>query len=228
MQERIKIFIEESFVDASLDREERSDLYDLLSNMDADQQRFLRNQAFSELREKIITTNPTKEQVLPMMKWLEKIIKSIDNHNQSEAVNSQAYFSPGEECRNAIIRRLSRAKKRIDICVFTISDNEITRAIEQAFERGVPLRIVTDNDKANDRGSDIYHLQQRGIPLCMDISSNHMHHKFALVDDELINGSFNWTRSATERNEENIVITNHKGLIGQFEDAFNALWCSYS
>jgi phosphatidylserine/phosphatidylglycerophosphate/cardiolipin synthase-like enzyme len=228
MQQIIKDFIDQSFQDECLDNLERNELYELLDKLDGDQQRYLRNQAFGRLREQLSDTHPPKGNLLAMMKWLEKIVKSIDNHKQSQHIESKAYFSPGDDCRNAIIRLLGKAKQRVDICVFTISDNEITQAVEQAYKRGVPMRIVTDNDKANDRGSDVYALQQMGVPLCMDISSNHMHHKFALIDDQLINGSFNWTRSATERNEENIVVTNQKELVEQFESTFESLWKTFS
>ena len=117
---------------------------------------------------------------------------------------------------------MSQARERVDICVFTISDNRITEAIKSVYQRKVAIRIITDNVRF-DRGSDVEALQAMA-PLRVDKTSNHMHHKFALVDQRLINGSFNWSRSATDDNQVIIVVTDDAGLISQFEDSFEYLW----
>ena len=60
----------------------------------------------------------------------------------------------------------------------------------------------------------------------MDIGNEaHMHHKFAIFDgDLLLNGSFNWTRSASELNEENLIITPDPVLVRAFAGRFEELW----
>ena len=64
-----------------------------------------------------------------------------------------------------------------------------------------------------------------GISVRTDHSSNFMHHKFVLVDGQLlINGSFNWTRNAITGNQENVIITNHKKVVGAFQAEFEQLW----
>lgn len=140
---------------------------------------------------------------------------------------NEAYFSPGNDCKNAIIDEINKATKSIKICVFTISDNDISRAIEEAYQRRIEIKIITDDDKSNDKGSDIYTLFHSGIEIKTDRSENHMHHKFAIIDDEiLISGSFNWTRSASKYNQENIIITDNSVLISKFQNQFEFLWKS--
>ena len=64
-----------------------------------------------------------------------------------------------------------------------------------------------------------------GICVRTDHSSNFMHHKFVLVDGQLlINGSFNWTRNAITGNQENALITNHHKVVGAFQAEFEQLW----
>ena len=136
----------------------------------------------------------------------------------------QAYFSPGDKCLDCITKMLRSSRKSIDICVFTITDNRIARAIKSAYQRDVAIRIITDNDKVNDRGSDIYELSGLGIPVVIDETSDHMHHKFAIFDEKvLLTGSYNWTRSAATQNE-NIVILNNAKLIDAFQTEFDRLW----
>ncbi len=113
----------------------------------------------------------------------------------------------------------------MDICVFTISDDQITAAILGAYKRGVKVRIISDNDKSGDRGSDIDYLKNNNLMIKLDNTAHHMHHKFAIVDNTaLINGSFNWTRSASQYNEENIVISYEAKLLAEFSHLFNQLW----
>ncbi len=52
-----------------------------------------------------------------------------------------------------------------------------------------------------------------------------MHHKCAIIDKHiLMNGSFNWTRQATNRNIENVLITDKPKLVMPFLEEFNKLW----
>tara|TARA_R110001592_G_scaffold341474_2_gene630581 strand:+ start:15757 stop:16116 length:360 start_codon:yes stop_codon:yes gene_type:complete len=113
----------------------------------------------------------------------------------------------------------------MDICVFTISDNNISEAILSAHKKGINVRVISDNDKANDKGSDVYYLAEKGVDVKLDTSPNHMHHKFAIFDQKvLVNGSFNWTRSASTVNEENITVLYDASLITSFTTTFESLW----
>ena len=84
---------------------------------------------------------------------------------------------------------------------------------------------MTDDDKRFDAGSDIDRLQRAGIAVATDDGPAHMHHKFALFDDRvLVNGSFNWTRSASHANEENLLLTDDGVAVAAFAARFDELW----
>ena len=125
----------------------------------------------------------------------------------------------------AIIQSLKNAKESIKICVFTISDNDITDAIISARKRGVSVKVITDNDKLNDRGSDIRSIAEAGIVVKIDQKDSHMHHKFCLIDKKiLLTGSYNWTRSAAERNQENLLVTEEPKMVKSYLREFEKLW----
>jgi phosphatidylserine/phosphatidylglycerophosphate/cardiolipin synthase-like enzyme len=133
----------------------------------------------------------------------------------------EAYFSPGEDCLNHIIKLIKSAQKHLEICVFTISDDRISRAILAAYSRGVSLRIITDNDKVWDDGSDIETLFNEGVVVKVDDTSYHMHHKFMLVDRKvLLTGSYNWTRAAAQYNQENVLSGSDPYLLTKFQLEF--------
>ena len=67
-----------------------------------------------------------------------------------------------------------------------------------------------------------------GIPVKVDYDPNeqsHMHHKFCVIDNRVVmTGSFNWTRSASDRNYENIMITSQKACVKQYHTYFQRMW----
>ena len=161
-----------------------------------------------------------------VLEWLEALLKLLDRlEPKAEVLVAEAYFSPQDECWRRIVHLLDGARQRVDICVFTITDDRLSDAIVAAHRRGVAVRVLTDDEKAEDEGSDIERLHQAGIPLRTDRTMHHMHHKFAIFDNGLLlNGSYNWTRGASLYNEENFVVTDEPRLISAYSKAFEQLW----
>ena len=110
----------------------------------------------------------------------------------------------------------------------TITDDRIARALLDAHARRVKVRVLSDNEKAEDLGSDIPRLQQAGVPVVIDRTPKHMHHKFALFDRRvLLTGSYDWTRSAADDNQENLIVTSDDKLVAAFGAEFDRLWRSF-
>jgi len=218
--------LERSIVDGLLTSAEKSALAADLQKRPwrIDQLRQLRNHAFELVLQR--ARNPSAAPSMPaLVKWLSDVVKMLDQVNQGAPVDTEVWFSPGSECRSALVGHFAACRKRVDICVFTIADDAITTAIRAAHQRGVVVRIISDNDKRLDSGSDIAELINAGIDLRLDDSDAHMHHKFVIFDQRwLLNGSFNWTRSASQFNDENLVATNDPQQLQQFSTQFEALW----
>lgn len=158
--------------------------------------------------------------------WLEAATRVLEEKVEQPKVQaSTVFFSPGEYCLNAIVSQIESARKTLDICVFTISDDRISDAIVDRHESRVRVRILTDNEKLMDVGSDIERLVRAGIPVRVDRTQHHMHHKFAVIDGTtVVTGSYNWTRSACQYNEENIVIMMEHGVVGAYAREFEKMW----
>lgn len=160
-----------------------------------------------------------------ILDWLQEVSKLLVTTTQSKPRTADALFEPHDDCAARIISLLDRSRSDVQICVFTITDNSVVGAILGAHRRGVNVRIITDGDKAEDRGSDIARLKAEGVPVRADFASDHMHHKFAVFDGKiLVTGSYNWTRGAATRNLENIVVCDDSRLVKPFRDEFARLW----
>ncbi len=209
--------------DYRLSKGERQALKDVIRDAALDDQMrgVLRHELFELARHEV--PDPQSREILD---WLEETNKLLlpPTGDGNEAF-ANAYFSPGEQCTQQILGLLNRTLKCADLCVFTITDDRICEAIRAAHRRGVALRIISDNDKALDLGSDIAQLRALGVPLRLDQTPDHMHHKFAVFDRALIlTGSFNWTRSAADNNQENLVVSNDRRLVQAFLREFERLW----
>jgi phosphatidylserine/phosphatidylglycerophosphate/cardiolipin synthase-like enzyme len=156
--------------------------------------------------------------------WLEEANKLILPKLKSESY-CKAFFSPGDNCLNAILEQIGNAISKIDICVFTISDDRIKNKLLYKNKLGMKIRILTDNDKVFDPGSDVQSLAKAGIAVKVDNTLNHMHNKFAVFDNKVVlTGSYNWTRSAALYNQENLLICNDQKLINEYSNEFEKLW----
>jgi mitochondrial cardiolipin hydrolase len=216
--EQIIKHLQESTTDDFLSKQEKRTLKEMLAvqPLDANQINFVRSKIFE-----LASAKANSENFQFVLEW----VKAATSALQTPSPDLDTYFSPGDSCRNSITKQISTATQDLLVCVFTISDDLITQSLIAAHRRGVNIRLITDNEKSFDKGSDIAQLASEGIALRMDTTPNHMHHKFMVVDQHsVLTGSYNWTRSAARFNHENIIVTRDPSTVRTFIHEFNKLW----
>jgi cardiolipin hydrolase len=225
--EQVDSWLGGTLEDRRLSRPERQALREVAASLEsASDLEAIRRRAFELAR-----TALSVPADLPVLDWLEDVVKALKEGGGAavDRTIASAHFSPGDECLRAITGLLDRSKRTADVCVFTITDDRLANAMIAAHRRGVAVRVITDNAKADDLGSDAGRLEASGIPLRVDRSPYHMHHKFAVFDGAtLLTGSYNWTRGAAVDNEENLIVTNEPRLVGPFLATFERLWSKLS
>ncbi|XP_049326097.1 mitochondrial cardiolipin hydrolase [Astyanax mexicanus] len=125
-----------------------------------------------------------------------------------------------------LLEHLLSACVSLELCVFSFSQLELSRAVLLLHGRGLAVRVLTDRDYMSITGSQIGALRRAGICVRHELSKVvHMHHKFALVDGrKLITGSLNWTATAVQSNKENVIVTEEPELVQPYRDEFSRLW----
>ncbi len=217
--DQLLAYLESSIADEIFSKNEKKTFKSLVREalLDQNQLNFLRSRIYELANERI---SPANYQFI--LEWI-KVANSALIGPTPETTD--AFFSPGEACRNVIVRQIESATTQLNICVFTISDDIITNSLLTAHKKGVPIKLITDNDKSFDAGSDVEQLARAGIAVKMDTTPNHMHHKFMVADQRtLITGSYNWTLSAARYNHENILVSREAGVIKSFAQQFDQLW----
>jgi len=135
------------------------------------------------------------------------------------------YFSPEDNVERIIVKRLEKAKKSIHFLAFSFTSDGIGDAMIKKHRQGVKVLGVIEK-----RGSDTRHCEYKrfvseGIPVHLDRNRYVMHHKVIIIDGEqVITGSYNFTKGASTKNDENIVIVNSTELAAQYLDEFSRLY----
>jgi phosphatidylserine/phosphatidylglycerophosphate/cardiolipin synthase-like enzyme len=145
----------------------------------------------------------------------------------------QACFSPYGKCSSHIVREIGQAQKEILVAVYAFTNEEIAWALVKASQRGVKVQVVLDQDfDATNDGSKKSFLEKQRIPIRrisgLDKGSGAglMHQKFAVIDRKvLLTGSYNWTVSAENSNDENLLVFRDAApLAEEYRKEFFRLW----
>ncbi len=141
------------------------------------------------------------------------------------AQNIDVYFSPNGGCQQAVISEIRKATQTIDIAMYYLSSREIAQALVRAHDNNVRVRIVLDQGQEIESASKSGYLIKHGFQIRYHLGFGLMHNKFAIIDGKsMITGSFNWTLTAEERNEENLLVISDRKTIEKYEGRFDYLW----
>lgn len=121
---------------------------------------------------------------------------------------------------------ISRAKRTIDIAVYEFDNQEITQAVLQAHQRGVQVRVVTDDETfSSPEDTTLDDLEAAGIPIITDNRSGLMHDKFIILDGTTVwSGSWNFTESATYNNNENSLVFASSTIAAIYQAEFDEMF----
>jgi phosphatidylserine/phosphatidylglycerophosphate/cardiolipin synthase-like enzyme len=118
------------------------------------------------------------------------------------------YFSPDDHVLNALYTLLSRSEESIYFLAFSFTSNELGAIVREKAEAGLDIKGVMDEEQvASNTGTEYDPFRQAGLDVRIDGIDGQMHHKLFIVDEKIVVlGSYNFSRSAEERNDENIII----------------------
>lgn len=122
-------------------------------------------------------------------------------------------FTPGENCACQIIQEIKQAKKQILVQAYVFSDLSIAQALIRAKQRGLDVKIILDKSQLKGKFTLLNFFRKHKISVVIGCLPGIAHNKIIIIDnDTVITGSYNYTRSATKRNAENLLIIKDSGL----------------
>jgi phosphatidylserine/phosphatidylglycerophosphate/cardiolipin synthase-like enzyme len=145
---------------------------------------------------------------------------------QIEGVGVEVLFSPDDDVQDRVLSIMRKSKESIYFMAFSFTDDDLGEAIRAGAKRGIDVAGVMDADQIKfNIGTEFDYFKQDGLKVFLDGFSGQMHHKAIIVDEEiLIAGSYNFTRSAATRNDENVVIIYDEDIAGFYLQEFQRIF----
>ncbi len=129
-------------------------------------------------------------------------------------------FSAVMDCSSILQGYLRKANKSIYVMVYSFTQDELGDALIDAMERGVEVVVIVE-EKQVSQYSEVEKLRNAGVETYLDGNPFLMHHKVAIIDDVfVITGSYNWSKSAEDRNDENLIVLRGRELATLFMNEF--------
>jgi phosphatidylserine/phosphatidylglycerophosphate/cardiolipin synthase-like enzyme len=138
------------------------------------------------------------------------------------------YFSPDDGAADAIIAALQDAEESIYFLAFSFTSDPIADVLLQQAADGVEVAGVFERRQyESNTGGEFDRLAAAGLDVRLDGNEYSMHHKVFIIDGEtVITGSYNFSRSAEQRNDENVLIIRNPAVaaryLNEFERVFGA------
>jgi phosphatidylserine/phosphatidylglycerophosphate/cardiolipin synthase-like enzyme len=137
----------------------------------------------------------------------------------------ETYFSPGGGAGPAAVGLIEGAKRRIWLAGYSFTSPAIAKALRQARERGVQVRVVLDKSNLTGKYSGATYLSNARVDVRIDSRYPIMHHKFIVADDILALGSMNFTKAGDQKNAENFnIFRGAPGLASVYAAEFDRLY----
>lgn len=135
-------------------------------------------------------------------------------------------FTPSLSCEQRIIELIDESQQSVDVAVYSINNDNIVKALNNAHKRGVRVRILTDKTQAGKKSSKAVDMYRAGLDVKVNSAHKIEHNKFAVFDgSKVVTGSYNWTNPATDKNSENcLFILEQNQVVTDYQNRFNELW----
>lgn len=138
-----------------------------------------------------------------------------------------AFTQAGQHPENMLKTVIGSAKSTLDIAIYSLTKNDIVDAILAAQKRGVKVRIITDQQEAQNKSQagDLQRLRAAGIPIKENTHSGLMHLKVTIADGSVVTtGSYNYSQAASTTNDEVLVMIRDSNIAKDWEKQFNRMW----
>ncbi|HMR54970.1 MAG TPA: phospholipase D-like domain-containing protein [Candidatus Doudnabacteria bacterium] len=152
--------------------------------------------------------------------WQERIERQVEVYYNKEVVSNEL-----------LINEINEAERFVYFAIYTFTRQDIKDALIGAKYRGVEVRGVMDKKQSTTldiQESIVKDLLQAGIPIVFNDHGSIMHLKTLVTEKSYFTGSFNWTESGTDRNDEIIEIGRDEELRLKHQNVIETLLYKYS
>ena len=140
-------------------------------------------------------------------------------------VKVETIFESEGGARARIVELIEGAESSISFMAFVFTDDDIAKAIVAQHRAGLNVRGVVENRNTTATGSNYKSMRRAGIDVLADGNPYIMHHKVIIIDKSIvITGSYNFTNSAANYNDENVLIIHSQEVAALYMDEFESMF----
>jgi len=143
-----------------------------------------------------------------------------------DGIRIETYFSPDDSTAERLIHLILEAEDSIDFLYYAFTSDGIADALIYQANQGIQVRGVVDSyQESAGLGGEYKRLRDQGLDVLLDGHPEKMHHKVIIIDGEIVvTGSYNLTRSAEIKNDENTLVIHDRDIaeifLAEFEWIF--------
>jgi regulation of enolase protein 1 (concanavalin A-like superfamily) len=153
--------------------------------------------------------------------------------------DSALNFPQQEDYALRLLKRYPKEKQQIDVVMYRITDERETNAVITAFQRGIPIRLISDTFEYRKplRQWHSYNLDKlwaAGVPVKVRAHAGLNHQKLVLFYNNQpavgasgplsVFGSSNWTTPSANQQQEHNYFTLKRWMFDWFRDMFERKW----
>ena len=145
---------------------------------------------------------------------------------QVDGTQVEVYFSPDDGAASRLAELLSEAQESIYFLAFSFTSDDLANAILERAKAGLTVAGVMEQDQVESNiGSDYVLFRQSGLDVRLDANPDQMHHKVMVIDSKIVvTGSYNFTSSAENRNDENLLVIHNGDVATLYLEEFQRLY----
>jgi phosphatidylserine/phosphatidylglycerophosphate/cardiolipin synthase-like enzyme len=139
------------------------------------------------------------------------------------SVQVENYFSPEDQVMDKIIALVQGAKKSVHFMAFTYTHQGLATAMIEQARAGLDVQGVIENRGASQGALPALYCAK--LPVKIDGNKYTMHHKVIILDGStVITGSFNFTNSADNENDDNIIVIHSASVAALYEKEYQKIY----
>lgn len=145
---------------------------------------------------------------------------------QVDNTQIEVLFSPDDGTAIRLLELIRDAQKSINFLAYSFTSDSLAEAILSRARMGVIVSGIFEESQVKlNNGSEYKRIQSAGLNVRLDGNPRNMHDKVLIIDEQIVvTGSYNFSRSAEESNDENTLIIHNADIAAQYLAEFNRIY----
>jgi phosphatidylserine/phosphatidylglycerophosphate/cardiolipin synthase-like enzyme len=138
----------------------------------------------------------------------------------------EVYFSPDDHTAAHLLELVRNAQSSIYFLAYSFTSDDLATEMIRRAQAGVTVSGVFETSQyRSNTGTEFDNFNSAGLAVRLDGNPHNMHHKVLILDGQtVVTGSYNFTASAENRNDENTLVIHNSAIADQYLAEFQRVF----